>query len=320
MREERSRAARVGIGAVHEHRRGRAVDRDAGAVRRREVAQPALGPRRLVVERLGRRVVDPRAGAAPARRRRRRRSALRPRRRPASPPGSAPGGRARRGRRADRRAPISRHDRTMAPAYRSRVRSSSTHAQSTLGGCIATPIRPRSSPRPSSTTRRSDCGWIPCRSTAPKSSSELAGLAGQTITADGMGGAAALKLFGDVLAPACISVDHPRFLSFIPAAPTEASMLFDLVVRRVVHLRRLVARGRRRGLRREPGAAVRRRPGRPARRRRRRLRLGRHPGQPVGARDRPPRRAQPPHRRLPRPLEGGRAPARRTPRSSTRPR
>ena len=32
-----------------------------------------------------------------------------------------------------------------------------------------------------------------------------------------------------MLAPACISVDHPRFLSFIPAAPTEASMLFDLV-------------------------------------------------------------------------------------------
>ena len=63
----------------------------------------------------------------------------------------------------------------------------------------------------------------------PKSSAELTALAGQTITEDGMGGAAALKLFGDVLAPACISVDHPRFLSFIPAAPTEASMLFDLV-------------------------------------------------------------------------------------------
>ncbi|MFP5487320.1 MAG: pyridoxal phosphate-dependent decarboxylase family protein, partial [Acidimicrobiia bacterium] len=36
--------------------------------------------------------------------------------------------------------------------------------------------------------------------------------------------------FGDVLAPACISVDHPRFLSFVPAAPTEAAVLFDLVV------------------------------------------------------------------------------------------
>ena len=29
---------------------------------------------------------------------------------------------------------------------------------------------------------------------------------------------------------ACISVDNPRYLSFIPAAPTEAATLFDLVV------------------------------------------------------------------------------------------
>ena len=40
----------------------------------------------------------------------------------------------------------------------------------------------------------------------------------------------ALRVFADVLAPACISVDHPRFLSFVPAAPTDASILFDLVV------------------------------------------------------------------------------------------
>jgi glutamate/tyrosine decarboxylase-like PLP-dependent enzyme len=33
-----------------------------------------------------------------------------------------------------------------------------------------------------------------------------------------------------VLAPACISVDHPRLLAFVPAAPTAASVLFDLVV------------------------------------------------------------------------------------------
>ena len=33
-----------------------------------------------------------------------------------------------------------------------------------------------------------------------------------------------------VLGPAVISVDSPRFLSFIPAAPTKASMLFDMVV------------------------------------------------------------------------------------------
>ena len=59
---------------------------------------------------------------------------------------------------------------------------------------------------------------------------ELWQLAGQTITEDGMGGEAALALFGDVLSRACLSIDHPRSLSFIPAAPTEAATLFDLVV------------------------------------------------------------------------------------------
>jgi glutamate/tyrosine decarboxylase-like PLP-dependent enzyme len=37
-------------------------------------------------------------------------------------------------------------------------------------------------------------------------------------------------VFADVLAPACISVDHPAYLSFVPCAPTEAAILFDLVV------------------------------------------------------------------------------------------
>ncbi len=54
--------------------------------------------------------------------------------------------------------------------------------------------------------------------------------AGTTITSNGLGGLEALRVFGDILAPACISVDHPRFLSFVPAAPTEAAVLFDLVV------------------------------------------------------------------------------------------
>jgi len=39
-----------------------------------------------------------------------------------------------------------------------------------------------------------------------------------------------LRLCTDVLAPSCISVDHPLHLSFVPGAPTEASVLFDLVV------------------------------------------------------------------------------------------
>jgi len=59
---------------------------------------------------------------------------------------------------------------------------------------------------------------------------ELRRRAGSTITPGGIGGEAALEVFADVLAPACISTDHPRFLSFVPAAATEAAVLFDLVV------------------------------------------------------------------------------------------
>ena len=55
-------------------------------------------------------------------------------------------------------------------------------------------------------------------------------LAGQTITEEGLGGEEALKLFVDTLGPACISQDHPRYLSFVPSAPSEVSTLFDLAV------------------------------------------------------------------------------------------
>ena len=64
----------------------------------------------------------------------------------------------------------------------------------------------------------------------PRTLTELRAMAGRTVSPQGLGGLEALRVFGDVLAPACISVDHPRFLSFVPAAPTEASVLFDLVV------------------------------------------------------------------------------------------
>jgi aromatic-L-amino-acid/L-tryptophan decarboxylase len=37
-------------------------------------------------------------------------------------------------------------------------------------------------------------------------------------------------VYRDVLAPAVLSCDSPRFLAFIPAAPTKASLLFDMVV------------------------------------------------------------------------------------------
>ena len=64
----------------------------------------------------------------------------------------------------------------------------------------------------------------------PRTVVELKAMAGRTITEGGIGGLEALRVFADVLAPSCISVDHPRFLSFVPAAPTEAAVLFDLVV------------------------------------------------------------------------------------------
>ena len=64
----------------------------------------------------------------------------------------------------------------------------------------------------------------------PKTAQELYDLAGNTINEKGLGGHEALKLFKDVLAKACISTDHPRYLAFIPSAPSEYANLFDLVV------------------------------------------------------------------------------------------
>ena len=64
----------------------------------------------------------------------------------------------------------------------------------------------------------------------PQTPEELFSKVGNTITADGLGGHEALKVFTDTLALACISTDHPRYLSFIPSAPSEHSNLFDLVV------------------------------------------------------------------------------------------
>ena len=65
---------------------------------------------------------------------------------------------------------------------------------------------------------------------APRSPAELAAATGETITDDGLGWERALALFREVLAPACISSDHPRYLGFVPTAPAEAATLFDLVV------------------------------------------------------------------------------------------
>lgn len=64
----------------------------------------------------------------------------------------------------------------------------------------------------------------------PRSEAELHSLVGQTITENGLGGHDALDLFQKYLATSCISTDHPRYLAFIPSAPSEYASLFDLVV------------------------------------------------------------------------------------------
>lgn len=64
----------------------------------------------------------------------------------------------------------------------------------------------------------------------PQSPAELDRLVGTTITDAGLGSQRALSVFEHILAPACLTTSHPSYLSFIPTAPTIASIAFDLVV------------------------------------------------------------------------------------------
>ncbi|MCT9819568.1 aminotransferase class V-fold PLP-dependent enzyme [Microbacterium sp. W1N] len=64
----------------------------------------------------------------------------------------------------------------------------------------------------------------------PLAAAELTRLAGRTVTEAGIGARKALGLFEHVLAPSCITTDDPRYLSFIPSAPSKAAAAFDLVV------------------------------------------------------------------------------------------
>ena len=124
---------------------------------------------------------------------------------------------------------------------------------------------------------------------------ELAGL----MRPEGNDAADVLNLFVDKLSTAVVSCDSPRFLSFIPAAPTKASLLFDMFVSSLVPPWDLVARGGRGRGGGEPGARGARPAGGFPRRSRRLLRRGGIRRQPLcpdgGAR----------HRRLP--PAGGRA-------------
>ncbi|MGF1599885.1 MAG: pyridoxal phosphate-dependent decarboxylase family protein [Acidimicrobiales bacterium] len=64
----------------------------------------------------------------------------------------------------------------------------------------------------------------------PPPAADFASLVGSTVTEDGIGADEAFRVFTDVLAPACLATDHPRFLSFIPGAPTAAASLFEAVL------------------------------------------------------------------------------------------
>ncbi|PKD18445.1 glutamate decarboxylase [Salegentibacter salinarum] len=64
---------------------------------------------------------------------------------------------------------------------------------------------------------------------APKKEEELFKIVGETVTPEGIGGENAFQLFRDVLVKATVPIDHPRHLAFVPAAPTRAAIMFDLV-------------------------------------------------------------------------------------------
>ena len=63
----------------------------------------------------------------------------------------------------------------------------------------------------------------------PKKAEELKALVGETITQKGIGGEYAFNLWKDHLMKANVSIDHPRHLAFVPASPTRAAIMFDLV-------------------------------------------------------------------------------------------
>lgn len=63
----------------------------------------------------------------------------------------------------------------------------------------------------------------------PKKEEELKALVGETVTPEGIGGEYAFKLWRKYLSKANVPVDHPRNLAFVPASPTRAAIMFDLV-------------------------------------------------------------------------------------------
>ena len=79
------------------------------------------------------------------------------------------------------------------------------------------------------------CRWrlaldpVPLDFGGAQASSLQASLRG-LINAGGTDAHRVMEVFDKELATAVVSCDSPRFLSFIPAAPTKAALLFDMVV------------------------------------------------------------------------------------------
>ena len=63
----------------------------------------------------------------------------------------------------------------------------------------------------------------------PRTAEVLKRAVGETITAKGVGGEYAFNLWKEHLANANVPVDHPRNLAFVPASPTRAAIMFDLI-------------------------------------------------------------------------------------------
>jgi L-2,4-diaminobutyrate decarboxylase len=63
----------------------------------------------------------------------------------------------------------------------------------------------------------------------PQKEVDLKALVGETITDKGIGGEVAFNLWKEYLMKANVSIDHPRHLAFVPASPTRAAIMFDLV-------------------------------------------------------------------------------------------
>ena len=72
---------------------------------------------------------------------------------------------------------------------------------------------------------------------------ELDGVLAGLLADEGHNPDQVLGVYTSALAPAVLSADSPRFLGFIPAAPTKAALLFDMRRRALLGRRHTAAPG-----------------------------------------------------------------------------